>query len=87
MKRTIYLKVEFDENVWNDYDDVSDELIIEDSGVLNVLKIGVDVEIVSETEINNKKQNKLTVIGTAFKEYNCYLNMSEETAIEKLLYL
>ncbi|MFA5207538.1 MAG: hypothetical protein WC428_02660 [Candidatus Paceibacterota bacterium] len=41
MKRTIYLKMIVD---WEDYDDVSNELIIEDSGILDSLKEGVNIE-------------------------------------------
>jgi hypothetical protein len=40
-KRIIYLKMTID---WEDYDDVIDELLIEDSGVLDGLKEGVSIE-------------------------------------------
>jgi hypothetical protein len=40
-KRTIYLEMTID---WDDYDDVCDDLIIEDSGVLDSLKEGVTVK-------------------------------------------
>jgi hypothetical protein len=36
MKRTIYLKMEVN---WNDYDDVCDELVLEDSGIFEELQI------------------------------------------------
>ena len=40
-KRIIYIKMTID---WEDYDDVIDELIIEDSGVLDCLKEGINIE-------------------------------------------
>lgn len=41
MKKTIFLKMTTD---WENYDDVINELIIEDSGVLDSLKEGVSIE-------------------------------------------
>jgi len=45
MKRTIYLQVIID---WEDYDDVSDELILEDSGIFDKLKDGVRVKQIAD---------------------------------------
>lgn len=42
MGRKIYLEVEID---WDDYDDVCDELILEDSGILDAIKDGVQVKL------------------------------------------
>jgi len=39
--RTIYVKVIVD---WQDYEDVTDELILEDSGIYDALKDGVYIE-------------------------------------------
>jgi hypothetical protein len=44
--REIILKVIFDLNEWQDYEDVCDELMIEDSGIYDSLKIGVTTEII-----------------------------------------
>ena len=44
-KRTIFLKLEVD---WDDYDDVSDELLLEDTGILDKLKFGVSVKKIVE---------------------------------------
>ncbi len=43
MIRKIYLEVVID---WEDYDDVCDELIIEDSGIYDALKEGVTIKLV-----------------------------------------
>jgi hypothetical protein len=48
MKKTIYLKMTID---WENYDDVIDELIIEDSGVLDSLKEGVSIEQIKLQEL------------------------------------
>ena len=45
MKRTIYLKTEFN---WEDYDDVNDEYLIEDSGIYDGIKDGVGITIVED---------------------------------------
>ena len=46
--REIYLKAIID---WEDYDDVADELMLEDSGVFDELKIGVTVEPLSSDSV------------------------------------
>ena len=40
-KRIVFLKLTVD---WEDYDDVCDELLLEDTGILDNLKNGVNVE-------------------------------------------
>lgn len=47
-KREILVKVVID---WEDYDDVSDELILEDSGIYDSLKYGVSIEIVNQNNM------------------------------------
>jgi len=44
-KRTIYLQVTID---WEDYDDVCDELVLEDTGMLDKLKEGVVVKQIAD---------------------------------------
>jgi len=51
MKRTIFLKLVVD---WENYDDVCDELLLEDTGILNNLKAGVGVE-----RVNHPQQFKI----------------------------
>jgi hypothetical protein len=60
--RTIYLKMTID---WEDYDDVIDELIIEDSGVLDSLKDGVSIE---QIQLGTNPQDKLTIRKNHEKE-------------------
>lgn len=47
-KREILVKVVVD---WEDYDDVSDELILEDSGIFDSLKDGVSIEIINQNNM------------------------------------
>lgn len=42
MKRKLLLEVTLN---WEDYEDVADELLLEDSGILSCLKEGVNVKI------------------------------------------
>jgi hypothetical protein len=44
MKRTIIVQVEID---WEDYDDVCDELMLEDSGIYDSLKDGVEIKLIN----------------------------------------
>jgi hypothetical protein len=60
MKRTIYLKMEVD---WDDYDDVCNELILEDSGIYDSLKIGVSVEEFGLVSAELKPEKNKWVIG------------------------
>lgn len=46
MKREILIKVTID---WDNYDDVCDELILEDSGIYDSLKDGVGIEIITQS--------------------------------------
>lgn len=64
MKRAIYLKMEVD---WDDYDDVADELILEDSGVLESIKEGVTL-----TPIEFKGEE--TELGHISKVFGLVLN-------------
>ena len=51
MKRTIFLKLVVD---WDNYDDVCDDLLLEDTGILNNLKFGVNVK-----RVNHPQQYKI----------------------------
>lgn len=53
--RTIILKVQID---FENYDDVTDELILEDSGILDSLKEGVSVEILYDDVKKSLKTKK-----------------------------
>jgi hypothetical protein len=56
--REIYLKLKltFNMDEWELYNDVADETVVEDSGLLDGLKTGVSLEILKE------KENKMTFI-------------------------
>ena len=58
MKRKIYLEVTID---WEDYEDICDELCIEDSGIFDSLKTGVFIEIMKDN--NNNRKNTIIEIG------------------------
>lgn len=60
MIRTIYLKVTID---WENYEDVSDDLIIEDSGILDSLKDGVMIEHIDAPFIIPKEVNFVATEG------------------------
>lgn len=47
--REIIVKITID---WEDYGDVSKELILEDTGIYDSLKEGVNIEILRENETN-----------------------------------
>lgn len=47
MERIIYLKMTVN---WDDYNDVCDELILDDSGIFDGLKNGVSVELLDVQE-------------------------------------
>ncbi len=47
MTREIIVKIIFDDSIWEEYDDVCDEIILEDAG-MNDLKIGVGYEIIKQ---------------------------------------
>jgi hypothetical protein len=49
MNRRITITLEFNEE-WSDYEDVADELILEDSGIYEGLKDGVKVIIETNEE-------------------------------------
>ena len=42
MKREILIRVTID---WEDYEDVCDEVMLEDSGIYDELKSGVDIDV------------------------------------------
>lgn len=44
MKREIILKLKID---WEDYDDVCDEIILDDCGILDGIKDGISIEILA----------------------------------------
>lgn len=50
MKRTLIIEVIFDPKEWEDYEDVSDELLLEDSGIFDILKNGVDVKLIKQEQ-------------------------------------
>lgn len=51
MKREIFIKVIVD---WENYDDVCDETLIEDTGIYDALKDGVKIEIVAPESEKSK---------------------------------
>lgn len=55
MKREIHIKVTID---WPDYEDVCDELILEDSGIYDLVKNGVSIEL-NQTPNNHESNNPL----------------------------
>lgn len=85
--KTIFLKVEIN---FENYEDVSDELILEDSGILDSLKNGVKVEIINNTNnqsfitscpyfsscINNGKNMDCNL--QTFKEIDCYIKNEQK---------
>ena len=53
--REVIIRLVFNLPEWEDYEDVSNEILLDDSGIYDSLKNGVDVEIIpSEQEA---KQN------------------------------
>lgn len=46
--REIIIKVVID---WEDYDDVCDELILDDSGIYDSLKTGISIEILKDIKL------------------------------------
>ena len=47
-KRTIFLKMTIN---WDGYDDVDDELVVEDSGIYGDLKEGVEIEVCNADDL------------------------------------
>lgn len=64
MKREILVKVVID---WEDYDDVCDELILEDSGIFDNLKIGVSIQQVKNLNIPAVSNNEVAVCDSPNK--------------------
>ena len=60
--KTIFLKVEIN---FENYEDVNDELILEDSGILDSLKKGVNVEILDDDVM--KKLQIITMLKKPIK--------------------
>ena len=52
MSKKLYLEITID---WDNYEDVNDELILEDSGLLDSIKDGVKAELVDISSIENIK--------------------------------
>lgn len=52
MSRTLHLEITID---WDNYEDVSDELILEDSGILDSVKDGVKIELSKSDTVENTK--------------------------------
>jgi len=51
--RKILVELIFDLDQWEDYEDVSDELMLEDSGIFNVLMNGVRVNLIEPDQSDN----------------------------------
>lgn len=53
-KKSRTILVEFTVN-WEDYEDVADELVIEDSGILESMKVGVSYRIIKDKNETNEQ--------------------------------
>ena len=52
--RKLILELSFSEEEWGDYEDVCDELLLEDSGILEGLKRGIEVKVLNLEEASSK---------------------------------
>jgi hypothetical protein len=59
-KRIIRVEVTVD---WENYDDVCDELLLEDTGIFDNLKDGVNIEILKQPENNTEQHFEQNILN------------------------